>query len=214
MTVPTDRVGPLRRSVLASIRRQIGEPLVGGDTGHRIHRSSAVLGRSACSADHSFGDFVERWRWVVAARFALREPNRAADVWSFCLWPAAENHVAGEQAFVLPTFAVGLNRVLRCRAGGFFHARRLRKGRLGWLRLQRLPRLHRTKTFLIVTQPVRVRSNGRRLRLSWTPRRLGLTSDQDDHQNSERQARHQPRLESARQHTARDRPVVADWRSG
>jgi hypothetical protein len=140
--------------------------------------------------------------------------NRAADVWSLCLWPAAENHVAGEQAFVLPTFAVGLNRVLRCRAGGFFHARRLRKGRLGWLRLQRLPRPHRTKTFLIVTQPVRVRSNGRRLRLSWTPRRLGLTSDQDDHQNSERQARHQPRLESARQYTARDRPVVADWRSG
>ena len=113
----------------------------------------------------------------VAARFALREANRAADVWSFCFWPTAENHVAGEQAFVLPTFAVGLNRVLRCRAGGFFHARRLRKGRLGWLRLQRLPRLHRTKTFLLADP---VRSNGGRLRLSWTPRRLWLTSDQDD----------------------------------
>src|SRR5918996_4677366 len=105
---------------------------------------------------------------------------------SFC-WiafrPTAENHIAGEQAFVLPPLAVGLNRILRGRAARFFEERCLRSHWLCRLGFQRLPRFHGPKTLLIVAQPIRVRSNRGGLQLCRTSGRLRLTSDKDDHQN-------------------------------
>src|SRR5262245_37101002 len=98
----TDRFGAFRRTILTPIRCQISGPLAGGDTGHRLYRPADVPARRPCSADDSVRDFVERGRQVVAAPFTMRNTNRPADVWSFCFWPAAENDVAGEQAFVLP----------------------------------------------------------------------------------------------------------------
>jgi hypothetical protein len=125
---------------------------------------------------------------------------------------STKDNVAREQTLVLSTLAIGRDRILRRASGGFFETRCLRNCWLGPLGFERLARFHRSKAFLIIPQSIRVRSRRSLLRLNRIPGRLRLTGDEDDQHDAEREACHEPRLKAARQHAARDRPMIADRR--
>ena len=211
---PAALIGLVRSGVRSS-RWAEAAPRHAGPRRHwrRPRRAYRSLVAAACSPDNGFRDFVERRRQVVARHLHLATNPVGR--------PASGRSASGRRLrTTLLANRLSYSRRLRSASiGSSGQGRRVPpRGRCGsgWLRWLWPPALAAPPSLEDAPDSHAAdpgSEHGRGLRLCRTPRRLGLTSDQDDQQNSERQARHQPGLESTRQHTARDRPMVADWRS-
>jgi excisionase family DNA binding protein len=101
-------------------------------------RSARVSGRRTIRIRPAWIDaWLERYAPDVQGRRRIRTP--------------AENDIAGKQALVLSTLAIGDYRILRCRRGWFYNWLLHHGGCRRCLNLLGLARFHGTETFLVIT---------------------------------------------------------------